>query len=91
MCREAFALADVAGARAPWVTSGTNWMLSLFFLGRPAEARDVALQLLAREAWLLPASVRPTSPSSQQSSCMPEIWRRRQRFSIVPKLLPTPA
>lgn len=55
MCREAFALADVAGARAPWVTSGTNWMLSLFFLGRPAEARDVALQLLAREAWLLPA------------------------------------
>lgn len=55
MCREAFALADVAGARAPWVTSGTNWMLSLFFLGRHAEARDVALQLLAREAWLLPA------------------------------------
>ena len=55
MCREAFALADVAGARAPWVTSGTNWMLALFYLGRHAEARAVALQLLTREAWLLPA------------------------------------
>jgi signal transduction histidine kinase/ActR/RegA family two-component response regulator len=55
MCREAFALADAAGARAPWVTSGTNWMLALFYLGRHAEARNVALQLLAREAWLLPA------------------------------------
>ncbi len=55
MCREAFALADAAGARAPWVTSGTNWMLALFYLGRHAEARGVALQLLAREAWLLPA------------------------------------
>ena len=55
MCREAFAIADTAGARAPWVTSGTNWMLSLFFLGRHAEARSVAEQLLAREQWLLPA------------------------------------
>lgn len=55
MCREAFALADQAGARAPWVTSGTNWMLALFFLGRSGEARAVALQLMAREAWLLPA------------------------------------
>lgn len=55
MCREAFTLADSAGARAPWVTSGTNWMLALFFLGRHAEARAVALQLMTREAWLLPA------------------------------------
>ena len=55
MCREAFALADAAGARAPWVTSGTNWMLALFYLGRHAEARGVAMQLLARETWLLPA------------------------------------
>ena len=55
MCREAFALAEEAGARAPWVTSGTNWMLALFFLGRHAEARSVALRLLTREAWLLPA------------------------------------
>jgi signal transduction histidine kinase/ActR/RegA family two-component response regulator len=55
MCREAFALADAAGARAPWVTSGTNWMLALFYLGRHSEARGVAQQLLAREAWLLPA------------------------------------
>ena len=55
MCREAFALADAAGARAPWVTSGTNWMLALFYLGRHAEARAVALRLLERETWLLPA------------------------------------
>ncbi len=55
MCREAFSLADIAGAQGSWVTSGTNWMLALFYLGRHAEARGVALQLLAREAWLLPA------------------------------------
>ena len=55
MCGEAFALADVAGARGAWVTSGTNWMLALFYLGRHAEARSVALQLLTREPWLLPA------------------------------------
>ncbi|TAG04728.1 MAG: hybrid sensor histidine kinase/response regulator [Betaproteobacteria bacterium] len=55
MCRQAFALAETAGARASWVTSGTNWMLALFCLGRYAEARAVALQLLGRESWLLPA------------------------------------
>ena len=55
MCRSAFALADGASAPAPWVTSGTNWMLSLFFLERYSEARAVAEQLLARLDWLLPA------------------------------------
>ena len=55
MCRGAFTLADGASATAPWVTSGTNWMLSLFFLERYSEARAVAEQLLARPEWLLPA------------------------------------
>ena len=52
MCRRAFMLADEVGARSPWATSGINWMLALFGLSRYAEAKDVALQLLARQAWL---------------------------------------
>ena len=55
MCRRAFALADEVGARGAWATSGTNWMLALFYLGRFQDAKAVALQLLAREHWMLQA------------------------------------